>query len=543
MIPPQPPETSTGSERVVFGLLKSCELRPEAAALTSLNLSENEFKRWGEIDFVVVAPEGLLAIEVKGGHVSCSEGTWSFTDRLGRSIRKNTSPLAQAQAGFSSLLTKHLEPAFGRSLLSRTANGFCGVFPATTRSMAAHFTGTTDMPRELVATSEDCGSSLDFTKFLKRVYRYWRERQRFEHRPWTSAEVAAVVKSLRPSFDRVPPLSIAISKTRSEQLQLTEDQYDLLDYLEMSPRLLCEAAAGTGKTFIAVETLRRCGPDTLLVTGTQKLAESLRTTGLEAGHIVSYAELAQSAPDRGRCYETLIVDEGQQITNPQALSVLSRSLEGGLDGGKWRWFADPNHQITKTSDFDANTMEWLRSAASVRPLLRKNCRNTPQIVNAVEFATGLKIGSTLVNGAGPPVYYAISSSQDDRIREVAKVVMQWLADENVRPGHIALLSPLGTTSTAIQRLAAALGHSVAEWHPGWEVSSHYPKQLAAASIEDFRGLEAPFIVLCDLGLRGPELESELYLGLTRANFAVAVECNAEARAALALRQAKLDQPG
>src|SRR5437867_3607223 len=96
MIPPRPPETSTGSERLVFDVLSRIDLGPDAYALSSLNLSRHEYQRWGETDFVVVAPRGLLVVEVKGGIVSCVDGIWKFESRFHPTVEKATSPLAQA---------------------------------------------------------------------------------------------------------------------------------------------------------------------------------------------------------------------------------------------------------------------------------------------------------------------------------------------------------------------------------------------------------------------------------------------------------------
>src|SRR3712207_3401745 len=104
LIPSTPHETSTGSERQVMRLLAQASYGQEACALASLNLAEHEYQRWGEVDFFLVLPQGMLAVEVKGGTVDCINGTWRYEDRGGRVIRKNISPIAQAQSGFSSLL-------------------------------------------------------------------------------------------------------------------------------------------------------------------------------------------------------------------------------------------------------------------------------------------------------------------------------------------------------------------------------------------------------------------------------------------------------
>ena len=129
LIPHSPAERATGSERKVFALLSQVSLGQNAFALSALNLAEHDYKRWGEIDFFIVAPELVLALEVKGGTVDCVDGTWSFEDRLGRRIKKREAPLAQAQSAFSSLVKNYVVPIFGDSFLSRVPTGFATVFP------------------------------------------------------------------------------------------------------------------------------------------------------------------------------------------------------------------------------------------------------------------------------------------------------------------------------------------------------------------------------------------------------------------------------
>ncbi|HHK5372542.1 TPA: nuclease-related domain-containing protein, partial [Pseudomonas aeruginosa] len=70
VLPSTPLPESTGSERKVLSLLRCVEWGGRSArALSSLNLSEHVYQRWGEIDFLLVGKRGLIAIEVKGGNV------------------------------------------------------------------------------------------------------------------------------------------------------------------------------------------------------------------------------------------------------------------------------------------------------------------------------------------------------------------------------------------------------------------------------------------------------------------------------------------
>jgi hypothetical protein len=528
MIPPRPPDNLTGSERQVFGLLSQMNLGEGAVCLTSLNLSRHELQRWGEIDFVVVWKRGLLAIEVKGGTVTCEDGIWTFEDRYGNSYEKALSPIAQAQGGYSSMLSKFLRPGVGDRLLSRAASGFCALFPTTPLSSARHFIGGAEMPKELVGTKEDCRDQQALLAFLERTIAYWQRRAPSNTTPLKIDEVAAIVKALRPSFDRVAPLSISLARVRDEQLELTEDQYMMLDLSVDSPRIMCEGGAGTGKTFLAIESLRReADNNPIMVLGTQHLAEHLRHENVPSPQrIVSFHELLAGQLE-GKTYSTLIVDEGQQLTNEKALSALAAILDMPFAEARWRWFSDRNHQVTKLSRFENGAYEALRSMASFAPRLRHNCRNTPKIVTATEFVTGLKVGETKVRGVGPDVVYSQASTADDRVQDAAAQIKRWLSDDEVRPADIVLLSSLDVERSSIPRIAAASGQRYEPWRPA--ASRNRGEALGAATIEQFRGLEAPFVVLCDIAGQLESLVPMLYLGMTRANFGLFVSCDEQVR--------------
>lgn len=65
-------------------------------AVHSLNLPEHEYKRWGEADFVLVTPEGVTLLEVKGGSVSFVDRLWRYSNARGKSITSTEGPARQA---------------------------------------------------------------------------------------------------------------------------------------------------------------------------------------------------------------------------------------------------------------------------------------------------------------------------------------------------------------------------------------------------------------------------------------------------------------
>ena len=92
MIPSQPLGASSNAERRMFDQLRAAFVRPDRTgwfAMHSLNLPRHEYKRFGEIDFVICGPDGMdegqdiLNMDALAQLDSClyggiSEGRWCF---------------------------------------------------------------------------------------------------------------------------------------------------------------------------------------------------------------------------------------------------------------------------------------------------------------------------------------------------------------------------------------------------------------------------------------------------------------------------------
>jgi hypothetical protein len=505
------------------------EFGDDAVGFAALNLSDHEYKKWGEIDFVILTEEGLIVIEVKGGQVSLdNRGIWRYESRGRNVVERTESPIAQASSAYFSLCKKFLIPALGASAFNRAPSGFCAILAKSPAAVVRGLVGGPEMPRELVGCIDDVASPAALASFLDRVLEYWRSHPPHPSGVWRAEEIAALGHALRPCFDRVPPLSLSAARTRQEQLLLTEEQYALLDFLEEADRVICTAGAGCGKTLLAIECLRREHRNNpVLVTGTETLAAHLRATVPdEAGRIFSFSEIQRGAADGRAPYRCLIVDEGQQVTNDSALEFLSTLLLGGFEVGRWRWFSDPNNQVLGNDAFVVGCHDRLARLA-VPARLSRNCRNTPQIISAVGVLTAANIGTAKMAGNGPDVTFLDGETSHERAVSAAATIREWLNDPEIQPGEIALLSARPLEHSSVPLIARMAAVPFDRWEPGWDRKATFPRRLAAATIDEFRGLEAPFVVLCDLEAGMPELSKLCYIGLTRANFAVAIGAERE----------------
>ena len=74
MMPAQPAHDSSDAELWLYQ--KLIALPVEYVVLHSLGLVHHDKKKWAEIDFTIVGPEGIFFIEVKGGGVGRVNGQW-----------------------------------------------------------------------------------------------------------------------------------------------------------------------------------------------------------------------------------------------------------------------------------------------------------------------------------------------------------------------------------------------------------------------------------------------------------------------------------
>jgi len=527
MVPPVLPPRATGTESEVFNLLERVPSQC-GVVLSALNLSEHEYKKWGEIDFVVVSDTGLLVLEVKGGQVYCDGGLWRYESRGRKPVERAESPTAQAGSAYFSL-RNHLHRVVGKASIDEATTGFGVILARTTLPDAESrgLLGGPEMPTQLVGTKEDLQHPGALEMLLDRFIAHWRSQSRRTPRRWTAEEVKVVVRALRPWFDRVAPLSISLAKAREEQLALTEEQYQILDFSQSVDRLLCTGGAGCGKTLLAVECLRRERRNNpVLVTGTESLARHLRASMVDdPSRVYSFEEFSRIPSHRRQAYGSLIVDEGQQVTNAESFAVLSASIAGGLERGRWRWFCDPNNQVLPDARFDRLQHEFLQRN-SFPGTLSRNCRTTPQIAHTVQLLTGAAIGDSTTKGQGPDVIFADATSHALQLVAAAKTIRKWLEDPEIKPGDIVIVSPKPGRESSVADIAREAGLAWRPWKPGWASSPEHKSFLAAATIEEFRGMESPFIVLCDLDESVREPACALYLGMTRANFGLMVIADA-----------------
>lgn len=549
MIPPLiVPGTKSGAERLLFNTLQNCALPESYYCFHSVNLPDHIYKVYGELDFVIVGPRGIYVIEVKGGGVTCRNGIWYFENKIGEIAHSSEGPFHQARSGMHSLRDRLLQ-ALGKSELAQVVMGYGVAFPQCEFAVQG-----VEWEQELVLDARRLRTQ-GIARYIKALEIYW--HRKFPNiGPLSATSVKRLVQAMRPEFELVPALYVQASEIDARLERLTEEQYDKLDLVEYTPRLLVQGGAGTGKTFLATEIVRRHGlrdERTLLVCFSPLLAGFLanriqvnnvvvisvhelmfdlvrRFGQLPDGYkqprdltdpwflnelVPAFERAAQHIPDK-EMFDVLVVDEAQDILNYDYLAALGYMLRGGLEQGKWRIFYDAFNQGAIFGAIDPEVIRLLEEYQTCGVTkLRINCRNTDEIVLQTKLTTGADLGVTST-GPGPEVVFNYYNNSDEAV-SLLQNYLDTLVKKQIDEREITILSPRPYDQSTASRLSES-------WRKHITVLTVHPLQpfsssgITFATIAHFKGLENRFIALTDID----DLDADeaaraiLYVGMSRA---------------------------
>jgi len=555
MLPPYICEEvkSTG-ERQIFDLFKNDPGTENWVVLHSLGLAKHTKRLYGEIDFLVLAPNlGIFCLEVKSGDIKREEGLWTFTNRFGEVTTSGRGPFQQAQEAMFSLIDA-VRKKFGESHhLSRLLYGFGVMFP----HIVFRPEGT---EIEWWQIYDRDSRRLPVRNYIEQLSKY--TRRKVEHSRWFSeansmpkkSDINQLVSYLRGDFEKLASLGQKLSDVEEQINEFTAEQYRCLDELQDNPRCLFQGAAGTGKTMIALESVRRalfrdqrvlmvCFNSLLgnwLVSQFPRLEVQSRLAVGSFHHfltrIISDSDdvlksttrtdqyfkydlpmLALDAVDRGVIapFDKMVIDEGQDLIRPEYLDVFDAMLKGGLAGGNWEIYCDFERQAIY-SEFSAQEMlQMLESRATfARFRLTINCRNTKPIGEEIYLMSGFESAVFLASKvAGVPVEYYFYQDVEEETRKLESILLK-LRQEKIPPQNISILSPLRLRNSSVARVDHGTFQitDLAE-NPRFPVIG----TVTFSTIHGFKGLENSCIILTDIDrISDDEFKSLLYVGMSRA---------------------------
>lgn len=550
LIPPDYPNGTSPGEALVFDLLRDGDAGRGWTVLHSLHLPQHVRQIEGEADFVILMPGlGVLCVEVKSHLIAdYVDGAWYLGSGASPDYR---GPFRQAEMEARSVKKKVVSvlPA-ASSILFWSAVVFTHCVPAVRGSAG-------DWHRwELLTATEIDRDPLDL--LLEGIMRRARDHvSHAEKATWfdpasrrpTVLDCEHIRAILRPDVHFLPATTALRHRRRAEIRRFTEEQLVVIEGLDgLNDRALVEGPAGTGKTVLAFEEARRAaslGKGAALICFNQQLALHLRRDAADFGllgvDIVTFHSLMQQVADvetpngttrdyweqelpdlalsalmdTGPRYETLIVDEAQDLARAPYLDVMDALLDGALSEGCWRMFADFERQAIFGDDTEGAKARIMGRAAFIaRFALRRNCRNIPRVAEYVVRLGGLSPGYSRVlrpdcgpEGTPHTSFYRSDEHQQELLREELEDIE---STGEFEAEDIVILSPLVDSCAA--KLARRRSIPPLERLPSVRSGAS-----SYGTVASFKGLEAPAIVLTDIEeVTSQRAQRLFYIGVSRA---------------------------
>ena len=460
-----PDEIANRGERKVAEALAT-QLPKRVRAMHSLNWVQTTYKgrlQEGECDFVILDEKlGLLFVEVKGGILGYDPGVGGWWRLTGSENRKwlNKDPFRQV-VGNMYALVKHIKECLFYSELPCTY-GYAVVFP----SGRFHGELPPGIDRSLVLDVDD----LDYLD--QRIRRIFRRFRRDNHQPLTRDDVKNIQHSLYPKFDIVPVLWREIEEKEREIHRLTEEQKNVLSFLNNQRVALIQGGAGTGKTLLALakaQQTTQSGMRTLLLCYNRPLADWLnktaqtdfdcsltinnyhglvhnfcRASGIEFDPDKASDEQKfwkEDAPEllmqacetlpASEKFDALIVDEGQDF-HELWWNSLDEVFKDSKNKSCFYVFFDPNQNL-----YVRDGLQLPNELGDSYPL-EKNCRNSPEIAAYCDL---LIIPDSDMNTHDIEVFEV--ASRNEGFQKITELVNQLCSTRTggLNPSQIAVLVP------------------------------------------------------------------------------------------------------
>lgn len=563
MIPPTIGDDAPPGEHAVFAALRAAP--DDWVVFHSLEIAQHVSQVQGEADFVVVVPgHGVLVIEVKS-HESIEadgDGRW----RYGKRDWVTRSPFEQASGAQHSII-EFLEsrgsgpvgyPIFHAAWLTQLSRAkFApGIGWHEWQLLDAADLAADKAPSAIIRTLNKASAHLAET-----ISGY----RRVTGQP-DAAHTERITELLTPRFQVELSAKELARRREHEQATFTAEQVKILDVVGSNPRLLVEGPAGSGKTWVAAEAARRAaesGKRTLVVVFNRlieaRLAE-LCGEGIEVRRIHSLMaqvvdrhagknearrklesgrvepewydqtlpeQALEAALELGPQFDYLVVDEAQDVALEQYLDVLDELLVGGLAQAQVFITGDFDHQVIyrrhegadKAPDAPPTPRETIqrRVPGLMELRLTSNVRTTPEVARFVAELIGeptLYSEHRRSDDDQVSVERHTFTTMDEQLRLLADAVERILSEPfTVR--ELVILSPYA-------RERSAAGQALADPSADARLTSRLGTSIDDAtrirwgSIHEFKGLEAPAVILTDVDLSKEYHRDLLYVGASRA---------------------------
>lgn len=541
---------STG-EKMLFEIFKNSPFTKDWIVLHSLNLSQHTVRLYGEIDFLILIPGGgIYVMEVKGGDVKCIDGVWHFIDRYGN-VNKNKSPFNQARDAMFSLRSA-IEKEFGKGhKFTKILSGFLCAFPHITFDKhSVEYESWQILDKDSIQSGTESFFKNLVQQFIKKHkgQRWFSEKDSLPD----ANELNSLCNFLRGDFERVRTVKERLAEFDKEVKKYTEEQYRILDSIQLNDRSVTQGSAGTGKTMIALESAVRAAAEgkTVFLTCYNRLigewmqkqveewkdkitVSSLHSFLFEQSKGFNYDKSQSSKQDfyskylpillkdiyqKGisQKFDKLIIDEGQDLIREEYLSLFDSMVTGGFTNGNWEIYGDFERQAIYAQLSKKEMIDLLKSSGQYSNFLLKiNCRNTKQVGEETSLISGFEKPPFLLEHLeGVPVEYIFYTDEAHQ-KTLLVQQLQKLSSSKLPLNELAIISPRKFESSCSDSVP---GFTIKEIKNNNEIC---PAQTfyGFATVQSYKGMESNYILITDIEDLSSEIaKSLLYVGMSRARY-------------------------
>lgn len=553
-------DVKSAAEKRIFELIQNDSRFSDLKCFHSLGIARHYQKKRGEVDFVLLDEWGIVCLEIKGGRVNRQKGIWTFTDRYGRENQKREGPFEQVSSSMFSLI-EDLKKKFGDSV-HKIRIGYGLVFPDVNFEEESP-----EWENQLIYDLAD--AACPFFKYVNRIKEYWSKKLGNNKHDLSENYINNLMLYIRGDFEIVEPLWKRVEDTEEDIIKLTENQYKALDRMASNRRIFFKGPAGTGKTLLAFEQARRLAlinKRVLLLCFNALLGKKLEYEAQKNGigelirarsihkyyndiieqgkHFKDFFNEKSAVDSKllfSRLYpkyftqtikdlniekfDSLIVDEGQDILCEDMFQPLDLVLKDGLKQGQWYVFYDSNNQGELYHNYSDNYVKKLKDSGIAEYCLDINCRNTRPIALQTAVISGFKMAETLVEQGEKVIYFWHKDlkEQSEQIVHFLKKIFK----EGIKPGDVTILYPGGNVEVRESILELDIGYRIEELTAENVAHSDSKTVLYICSVQAYKGIENRIIILIGIdNVEGSWINTVNYVGMSRARELLCVSMNA-----------------
>ena len=536
MIPEEPCDFEPASgEGRLFEALKN--LPDDSWVVHSLRLTsveKNEMKD-REIDFVIFHREkGLLCVEAKAGEVVYQNGKYHYAKDM--IPMKFGSPYKQADYAKHDLLN-NAEKRLGQ--VARRCKFLSAVWFHSVKKSELNNLKSSDSDKELTLSFEDLADTATLRNDLERIFQIKSVNgQTLPDNRLSESDARLILDTI------ICPEFRLAAKTTSADLKiirwnrLLEEQSKILDFIEGEHSVAIAGAAGTGKTFLALEFARRkanAGEKVLLLCFNTLLCSKLneenkgdssrieirtiddyvlRITGIEFNspawgtRYEKAVEMISDSFETAFPFTCLVIDECQDFglnfgTVAENTGEKDSNQVDGRDDSKEKFIEEIKSwgEITHGNRFsfivfyDKMQMVQARSIpgfiekCDTRLTLHKNCRNTKNIGRTAHAVLGADEPLFRTNAPeGGPALICYSESDSPSVKSALDRILDGIEDRKHR--DIVLLTCKKEDNSALRGYCE-------EIQVGYYKRYRY-RGIRFTTCRKFKGCEADTVILLDI---------------------------------------------